>query len=684
MLSFKAVDNAVMRAALSNLREQLLIIIRVSSQGVELVDTRSGEMDTTVVYKIVLLLAQVEQVIADADYVKQGDSFLHDTAMDIWRLLLSSVSQRAAATMVDDLISTLIRFKCGECPLSSLLDRLDHHPPDHHPSRCSDGEDDQWSAMGLEVLHLLPFFCIARALKATAQSRPPQEEEGGELRELATRRLPFDRLLRLSASASSLSSSSSKAAAMGGLQIFFCRLSLVSSFVIKWLKVGCCFEDKAKQQQLLVVSAFTQAFVQSLVEVVIAIPSTYKSSQHSQHASTTTISSSQHMSHIVRHVGSLLSVCFSASSEEIKGTSMMLIVSMQAAVVDEIERIRSVREAGSSHDSAILHALLDTMSSLDSMCLLVTMKTHVLEYIQSPQLMQSFFRFVQATIPHAQRMVSLLASECKGEQSKVLRNAEQHNSKLLQLVARSSVKHLFPTAALTDLSCTDGLLAAFSASTDSVIMRRFRSLFCWHLMTSLNAELLTCIGGGDCSHSISIDRDRTRDRLSIAIRKLYRVGDTAEHHLVTRCDDPTQYDWLLMELRATAVVDLHYPNDEQAASTLSLVMEHLQTILANLALVSVSADSDHDGITDTNGSSSAVQQQQQQRLVLLFRAAVLSSMLSHHHARHQHQHQHRVSDHDLQLTHSLKYLTIGDHIASYHTICLRRPICRSPYNAPLS
>ena len=202
MLSFKAVDNAVMRAALSNLREQLLIIIRVSSQGVELVDTRSGGMDTTVVYKIVLLLAQVEQVIADADYVKQGDSILHDTAMDIWRLLLSSVSQRAAATMVDDLISTLIRFKCGECPLSSLLDRLDHHPPDHHPSRCSDGEDDQWPAMGLEVFHLLPFFCIARALNATAQSRPPQEEEGGELRELATRRLPFNRLLRLSASAS--------------------------------------------------------------------------------------------------------------------------------------------------------------------------------------------------------------------------------------------------------------------------------------------------------------------------------------------------------------------------------------------------------------------------------------------------------------------------------------------------
>jgi hypothetical protein len=486
--------------------------------------------------------------------------------------------------------------------------------------------------MRLEVFQLLPFFSVARTLKAAAQSR--LQEEGGDrdLHELATRRLPFVQLLRLSASMTHA------AAANGGLQVFFRRLSLVSSFVIKWLKVGR-FECKAK----LLLSAFAQSFVQSLVEVVIAIPAhIHKSS--SPHGST--ISSSQHMSHIIRHVGSLLSVCFSASSDKTKETSMMLIVSMQAAVVDEIVRTRLVREVDNSHGGTILQAMLDMMSSLDSMCLLMTMKTHLLEYIQSPQLMQSLIRFVLAYIPHAQHMVALLAPECKVEQSKVLRNTmEQHHSKLLLLAARSSVKHMFPTASCTDLPCADSLLSIFSASTDSLHMRQFRSLFCFHLMTSLNTLLLNC--GSDSSR-----RDRIRDRVSMSIRKLYRVGDATEHRL----DDPVQYDWLLMELQASVLVDLHYPNDEQAASTLAMVTEHVQTILTNL--VSISADNDqyHTGISDTNDS--AAQGPCQQRLILLFRAAVLSSMLSHHHARHHHQphFDDTVSDRDLHsLTHSSNY-----------------------------
>lgn len=610
MLSFKVVDNAVMRAALSNLRD-LLLIQSCQNEGVERVDDRSGWVDAAVVYKIVLLLAQVEQVCADADYMKEVhpvDSFLHDTAMGIWKLMLSLESRRNLA-MVDDLIPTLIRFECGDCPLSSLLDQLD--PPDS--SRC-EHHHDQLSMMRLEVLHLLPFFSVARTFKAAAQSRPQEEGGDRDLHELATRRLPFEQLLlRLSAS----KAHTAAAVANGGLQIFFRRLSLVSSFIIKWLKVGR-FEDKAK----LLLNAFTQAFVQSLVEVVIAIPvHIHKSS--SPHGCST-ISSPQHMSHIIRHVGSLLSVCFSASSDKTKETSMMLIVSMQAAVVDEIMRTRSVREADNTHSGTMLHAILDMMSSLDSMCLLMTMKTHLLEYIQSPQLMQSLLCFVLAYIPHAQHMVALLVPECKGEQSKVLRNAmEQHNSKLLLLTARSSVKHLFPNTSCTDLPCADSLLlSAFSASTDSVHMRRFRSLFCFHLMTSLNALLLN--RGSDRSL-----RDRIRDRVSIAIRKLYQVGGAAEHQL----DDPAHYDWLLMELQASALVDLHCPNDEQAASTLAMITEHVQTILTNL--VSVSADNDHTGISDTNDS--AAQGPCQQRLILLFRAAVLSSMLSHHHARHHHQ-----------------------------------------------
>ena len=630
MLSFKVVDNAVMRAALSNLRDLLLFIQSSQNEGVERIDGRSGWMDAAVVYKIVLLLAQVEQVCADADYVKEVypvDSFLHDTAMGIWKLLLSLESQREA-DMVDDLILTLIRFECGDCSLSSLLDRLD--PPDS--SRCDHHHER------LEVLHLLPFFSVARTLKAVAQSRSQEEGWDRDLHELATRRLPFEQLLlRLSAS------KAHTAAANGGLQIFFRRLSLVSSFIIKWLKVGR-FEDKAK----LLLNAFTQEFVQSLVEVVIAIPvHIHKSS--SQHGST--ISSSQHMSHIIRHVGSLLSVYFSASSDKTKGTSMILIISLQAAVVDEIMRTRSLREADNS--GTMLHAMLDMMSSLDSMCLLMTMKTHLLEYIQSPQLMQSLLCFVMAYIPHAQHMVVLLETECKSEQSKVLRNTmEQHNSKLLLLAARSSVKHLFPTASCTDLPYADSLISAFSASTDSMHMRRFRSIFCFHLMTSLNALLLNC--GSDRSR-----RDRIRDRISMAIRKLYRIGDAVEHQL----DDPAQYDWLLMELQVSILVDLYCPDDEQAASTLTMVTEHVHTILTNL--VSVSADNDHiGGITDTKDS--AAQGPCQQRLILLFRAAVLSSMLSHHHVRHHHQphFDDTVSLHSL--THLLTHSTIGNHITSHH------------------
>ena len=657
MLSFKVVDNAVMRVALSNLRDLLLFIQSSQNEGVERVDGRSGWMDAAVVYKIVLLLAQVEQVCADADYVKEVhpvDSFLHDTAIGIWKLLLSLESQREAA-MVDDLILTLIRFECGDCPLSSLLDRLDS--PDS--SRC-DPHHDQLSMMRLEVLYVLPFFSVARTLKAIAQSRPQEEGGDRDLHELATRRLPFEQLLlHLSASKAHIA-----AAANGGLPIFFRRLSLVSSFIIKWLKVGR-FDDKAK----LLLNAFTQEFVQSLVEVVIAIPvRIHKSS--SPHGST--ISSSQHMSHIIRHVGSLLSVCFSASSDKTKGTSMILIISLQAAVVNEIMRTRSVREADNS--GTMLHAMLDMMSSLDSMCLLMTMKTHLLEYIQSPQLMQSLLCFVMAYIPHAQHMVALLVPECKGEQSKVLRNTmEQHNSKLLLLTARSSVKHLFPTASYTDLPCADSLLSAFSASTDSVHMRRFRSLFCFHLMTSMNALLLNC--GSDRSR-----RDRIRDRISMAIRKLYRVGDAVEHQL----DDPAQYDWLLMELQASALVDLYCPDDEQAAPTLAMVTEHVHTILTNL--ISVTADNDHTGITDTNDS--AAQGPCQQRLILLFRAAVLSSMLSHHHARHHHQphFDDTVSDRNLDsLTYSLTYsLTQRLVTTSHHITCRRRTQIQSLYDAPLS
>jgi len=642
MLSFKVVDNAVMRAALSNLRDLLLFIQSSQNERVERVDGRS-------VCKIVLLLAQVEQVCADADYVKEVhpvDSFLHDTAMGIWKLLLSLESRREAA-MVDDLILTLIRFECGDCPLSSLLDQLD--PPDS--SRCDQHHER------LEVLHLFPFFSVARTLKAVAQSRSKEEGGDRDLHELATRRLPFEQLLlRLSAS-----KAHTAAAANGGLQIFFRRLSLVSSFIIKWLKVGR-FEDKAK----LLLNAFTQEFVQSLVEVVIAIPvHIHKSS--SQHGST--ISSSQHMSQIIRHVGSLLSVYFSASSDKTKGTSMILIISLQAAVVDEIMRTRSLREADNS--GTMLHAMLDMMSSLDSMCLLMTMKTHLLEYIQSPQLMQSLLCFVMTYIPHAQHMVALLETECKGEKSKVLRNTmEQHNSKLLLLAARSSVKHLFPTASCTDLPSADSLLSAFSASTDSMHMRRFRSLFCFHLMTSLNALLLNC--GSDLSR-----RDRIRDRISMAIRKLYRIGDAAEHQL----DDPAQYDWLLMELQASVLVDLYCPDDEQAASTLTMVTEHVHTILINL--VSVSADNDHiGGITDTNDS--AAQGPCQQRLILLFRAAVLSSMLSHHHARHHHQphFDDTVSDRDL---HSLTPLLTQRLVTTSHRIIYhRRTQIQSLYDAPLS
>lgn len=235
------------------------------------------------------------------------------------------------------------------------------------------------------------------------------------------------------------------------------------------------------------------------------------------------------------------------------------------------------------------------------------------------------------------------------------------------------MKHLFPTTTTAatatatptcDLPCAGGLFAAFSASTDNVLMRRFRSLFCLHLMTSLNALLLNCSCSGDGDRI-----DRIRDRVLMVIRKLYRVGDDdadAEHHLVTCCDDPTQYDWLLMELHASTVVSLHCPNDEQAASNLVMVMGHLQTILANLLPVSLSADSDH-GITGTNGSEA-----QHQRLVFLFRAAVLSSMLSYHHSRYQQHFDDTVSDRNLHslsksLTHTLtqRLIATSPHITSH-------------------
>jgi hypothetical protein len=160
----------------------------------------------------------------------------------------------------------------------------------------------------------------------------------------------------------------------------------------------------------------------------------------------------------------------------------------------------------------------------------------------------------------------------------------------------------------------------------------------------------------------------------MAIRKLYRVGDAVEHQL----DDPAQYDWLLMELQASALVDLYCPDDEQAASTLTMVTEHVHTILTNL--VSVSADNDHiGGITDTKDS--AAQGPCQQRLILLFKAAVLSSMLSHHHARHHHQ----PHFDDTVSLHSLTHLLTQRLVTTSHRIIYhRRTQIQSLYDAPLS
>jgi len=619
MLSIKLLDNVVIRAVLSNVRELI-------QSNVEAIEAHSG--GAAVVYKIVLLLAQVEQVSADVDYMKVHavDTVLHDTAMDIWKLL-STLSQRTATGMSDALVPALARFKSDECSLSNLLEQLDL--PDAF--RC----DDQWPSMRLEVLNLVPFFSIARALRAVQMrslllNSPYQEEE--QLHELTMiKRLPFDRLLRLSASKTSTTTA--------GLQIFFRRLSLVSSFVIKWLKVGGCFKDTKAQIPL---NTFVLLFVQSLVEVLIAIPSIHKSSEL-----VPTISSqlSVSMSHIVRHVGSLLSVCYGTLNDKAKETSMILIMSMQSALVDEMMRTQSVwADSDCTEGTAILHAILDTMNSLDSICLLISMKCHVLEYIQSQPLMQSFFRFVLTYIPHAQHMAALIASKCRGDHLQVLRNMEQHNSKLLLIAARSSVKHLFSTSAHIDLLCADSsLLEAFSASPDNVHSKRFRSLFCMHLMTSLSALLLNCSGDGSC-------RDRVRDRVSMVIRKLYRIGDAVEHPM-TSCNDPALYDWLLMELHAKVLLDFHC-NDEKAASTEAMVMEHLlTTILANL----ISTACDH-GMADTD--SSEVEDSCQR--LLLFRAAVLSSMWSNHV---QHLHIDRVIDSTLQV-HSL-HLTCRIIFSSY-------------------